>query len=147
MKRLKCLWENFGCRQIKADGDRGVLNRFVSKRSDTTSPDFLVGMMLRFLRVPTFLTGQYCLLLPRFYFLLIWNPLNFSSKKKINAEFQDMVSTLKRFSGEKDEKKFLFFAFLFDTYFFPFSFPLFTSYFLGCPDPRVGVSVCESRTF
>jgi hypothetical protein len=63
MKRLKCLWENFGCRQIKADRDRWVLNRFVSKRSDTTSPDFLVGVILRFLRVPTFLSGRYCLIL------------------------------------------------------------------------------------
>ena len=60
MERLKCLSENFVFRRIKADADR-VLNRFVSRRSDIASPDFLVRTILRFLRVPTSLSGQYCI--------------------------------------------------------------------------------------
>jgi len=56
MKRLKCFLENFVFRWIKADADR-VLNRFISRRSDTTSHEFFVRTMLRFLRVPTSLSG------------------------------------------------------------------------------------------
>ncbi len=68
MKKLKCLLENFGCRRIKVDADR-VLNRFISRRSDIASPEFLVRTILRFLRAPTFLSGRYSLILI-LYFLL-----------------------------------------------------------------------------
>jgi len=62
MKRLKCFLENFVFRRVKADADR-VLNRFISRRSDIASPDFFVRTILRFLRVPTSLSGRYCLIL------------------------------------------------------------------------------------
>jgi|GEM_PF-3030809 len=80
MKRIKCLLENIVFRRIEADADgcvkhsaSGVL-RMASKgifceRSDTASPDFLVGAILHFLRVPTFLSGRYCLVLALSLFL------------------------------------------------------------------------------
>jgi len=46
MKRLKSK-KDFGCRQIRADADRPIL----TERSDTTSPDFLVGTIPHFLQV------------------------------------------------------------------------------------------------